>query len=153
MRWLLSCVESHKIYMKLISVKAGVALLLLLTITACSTFSESTVHPTINQLVIKNVTRYDAKDVKVSVEKLKGLFNCNIILAKSHCSSGFKPRPYENNEIVLSWNMIGETHTVGPVDFGYPISQEERALMNQPLTAFIEILDRGEFRAYFAVSN
>jgi len=126
----------------------------IISISACSLSSSSDNKSSINNLIVKNLTRTDVKDVEIRVEKLKGLFTCNMILADSFCSNGFRERTYENNQITISWSDKKQRHTIGPISINMSqalitINEKEHL----PYTAVIELQNEGAFDAYFELSN
>ena len=125
-----------------------------INISACSVFTAPDNKPSINNLVIKNLTLTDVNDVEIRVEKLKGIFNCNLILTDSFCSNGFRERAYENNQITISWTGRNQRHAIGPITIN--ISQALIAINekdHKPYTAVIELRKDGEFDAYFELPN
>ncbi len=123
-------------------------------ISACSISNSSDNRSSIDNLVVKNLTQTDVKNVEIRVEKLKGLFTCNMILADSFCSNGFRERTYENNQITISWSDKIQRHTIGPISINMP---QALITINQkrhlPYTAVIELQNEGEFDAYFELPN
>lgn len=123
-------------------------------ISACSVPKPSDNKPTINNLVVKNLTRTNVKNVEIRVEKLKGLFNCNMILVDSFCANGFRERIYENNQITISWAEKNQDHTIGPISINMPqalITINEKEYL--PYTAVIELHNEGGFDAYFELPH
>ena len=122
-------------------------------ISACSISSPSDNKSTIDNLVVKNLTRTDVENVEIRVEKIKGLFICNMILADSFCSNGFRERTYQNNQITISWSDKKQRHTTGPISINMSqalITINEKKHL--PYTAVIELKNEGEFDAYFELS-
>ena len=125
-----------------------------ISFSACSIPTPAKKKPSIDTLVIKNLTRTDVSNVKIQVEKLKGVFTCNIILADSFCSNGFRERNYENNKITISWAGKNQHHTIGPITINMSQALTEiNKNDNKPYTAVIELQNEGAFDAYFELPN
>lgn len=125
-----------------------------MTFSACSTPTPIKNAPSINTLVVKNLTRNDINDVEIRVEKLNGVFNCNLIIPESYCSNGFKERHYENNQITISWVEKNQPYAIGPIAIDISQSLIKLNKSNQqPYTAVIEVQNDGEFDAYFKLPN
>lgn len=124
-----------------------ITLSLVLGLAGCTAI-ESTSQPSMNSLIFKNLTTTDLRDVEIRVQKLSGIFTCNIILANSFCSNGFPRRVYEGNEITIRWTINETPHVVGPIVVTPPTFHHRN-----DLTAIIELHDQGQYNAYFSSNN
>lgn len=111
----------------------------------CSTLQEKFRGITFDNVIIRNKSYQDIKDVKIRVEKFNRVFFCGLILSKSMCSNGFKPKEYQGNAIIVSWSGKNSKYSIGPI----VVKQPEKFDVHKNYSVIIGIGSEGKFAAFF----
>lgn len=97
--------------------------------------------PEINRVVIINEQSTSIQDVTIWVEKIRGKFYCGVIPAGAQCANTFPTRPYEENDVTLSWQDGQQQRKT------VPFSIEVTSPTDTPMTAVLKVTRQGELQA------
>lgn len=123
-----------------------VLLVIILTLCACESIRENSADEgyLISEIIIRNYSNVDLKDVKLSVEKSRGLFGCNYIVSMTECSTSFPARSYVGNRVEITWKLAGQLISTGWIR----IAVSEGIKRDREMKGIVEIRNNGQYSAY-----
>jgi len=116
----------------------------LLLLGCVTTQSTEVDRPLIAEVVVRNSSSHDIEDVQISVEKVRGIFSCGVILTHSFCANSFRQRPYQGNRITVQWRANQQIYAHGPLSLGQPPAEP-----GMRYTIILDLKDAGALDSAF----
>jgi hypothetical protein len=123
-----------------------VLLVIILTLGACESILDNSAGEgyLISEIIIRNYSSVDLKDVKLSVERSGGLFGCNYIISMTECSTSFPARSYVGNIVEITWKLGDQLISTGWIR----IAVSEGIKRDREMKGIVEIRNNGQYSAY-----
>lgn len=128
--------------MRQLLIRAGLAGFLLL-LTGCATSLRPPYN--FNEILVLNKTRMILTEVRIRDVERNRVFECGNVAPNGICSNTFRPRPYVENPIEISWSAGGQVRQSEAFVAKVPDFLDQ----GQPVRGVLEIGQRGGAEAYF----
>jgi len=99
----------------------------------------------ITDIIIRNRSNMDIKNVRLRVENSSGIFSCNYIISMTECSTSFPSRQYAGNKIEIIWVSGNKEISTGKIK----LEIREELNQSKPVKGVVEIRSENQYNAFF----